>query len=104
MPDKRDKFIDLQVAEIEAWLNARPPAPPAPPPPPPVMTASVRLKAQRPDDETLIGVTSTPEVLKLAHDAKKRGGTVWLRVSFPEGTEPPLTLTVVGLIVKDVLE
>jgi hypothetical protein len=56
--------IDLQVAEIEASSS----------------DVRVRLKAQDPDDQAAIVLgPPTDPFLKLAQEAKKRGGTVWLR-------------------------
>jgi hypothetical protein len=59
----------------------------------------VRLKGQRPEDECLLEFTANADLIKAIHDAKKRGGTVWVRFGVSGRTPTNGTL-----VVRDILE
>lgn len=60
----------------------------------------VRLKGQRPENRFLLEFDSDRELVETIHEAKKRGGTVWVRF----GVESNKNLTGLELVVRDVLE
>lgn len=64
------------------------------------VTLRVRFKGQRPEDKCLLKLSAHPDFIKAVHDAKKRGGTVWVRFEVTNDKD----LTKAKLVVRDLLE
>ncbi len=64
-----------------------------------VIRINVRLKGQRPDDEFLLKFYVSPDAVKNIHNAKKRGGEVFVSLQPGDGA-----LKDGEIVVRDILE
>jgi len=92
-----EKKLELPVTEVESEATSGD-----------KVLLRVRLKGQRPEDECLLKFIVKDDLIKAIHDAKKRGGTIWVRfniVDVPElSLEKTANLIEPRLVVRDVLE
>ena len=84
------KTLMLPVAEVESEVTGTGTVP-----------LRVQLKGQRPENRLLLEFDSNRELIETIHEAKKRGGTVWVR--FDVGSDKR-SLTGGKLVVRDLLE
>lgn len=100
------KWLELPVAEVETVVTCDNTG-----------TIRFRLKGQRPDSKCLLELSTDKELIESIHEAKKRGGTVWVRFSINKSTsecgkdkdgkslcKPTFCLTNPELVVRDILE
>lgn len=81
-----EKELELPVAEVESLVD-------------PFGKLRVRLKGQRPENRLLLEFNCTKDLIETIHEAKKRGGMVWVKFKV-NGKE----LVDGKLVVRDLLE
>lgn len=86
--------LELPVAEIESDVSDNSGG----------VKLRVRLKGQRPDNKCLLEFHCNADLIETIHEAKKRGGTVWVRFKVKKVNEEGKTLEQGELVVRDILE